>query len=112
MGLSTGFDRGSDDRQSSRGVGRGRRRIVVDPTTVELTVCDARDRAVDAAALELVPGALSIRSSLPSLDDGIYVVSWQAFSDLNGHGVARRPVVPLGLLVASAAFWSAPSVQR
>lgn len=58
----------------------------VDPTTVELRVRDARDRPVDAAAPELVPGRLSIRSSLPSLDDGIYVVSWQAFSDLDGHG--------------------------
>jgi hypothetical protein len=58
----------------------------VDPTTVGLRERDARDRPVDAAAPELVPGRLSIRSSLPSLDDGIYVVSWQAFSDLDGHG--------------------------
>jgi hypothetical protein len=49
-------------------------------------VRDARDRAVDPAASELVSGALSIRSSLPSLDDSIYVVSRQAFSDLDGHG--------------------------
>ena len=58
----------------------------VDAATVELAVRDARGSAVDAAPPELIPGALSIRSSLPQLDDGIYVVSWQAFSDVDGHG--------------------------
>ncbi|MBW3574377.1 MAG: copper resistance protein CopC [Actinobacteria bacterium] len=58
----------------------------VDAATVELAVRDARGSAVDAAPPELIAGDLSIRSSLPPLDDGIYVVSWQAFSDVDGHG--------------------------
>ena len=58
----------------------------VDAATVELAVRDARGSAVDASPPELIAGALSIRSSLPPLDDGIYVVSWEAFSDVDGHG--------------------------
>ena len=59
---------------------------IVDATTVELNVRDARNRPVATAPFELAAGGLSVRSSLPALDDGIYVVSWQAFSDVDGHG--------------------------
>ncbi len=58
----------------------------VDPATVELSVQDARNRPVATTPFELASGGLSVRSSLPPLDDGIYVVSWQAFSDVDGHG--------------------------
>ncbi len=58
----------------------------VDAATMKLGMRDAHDRPVNVTPPELVAGALSIRSSLPPLHDGIYVVSWQAFSDVDGHG--------------------------
>ena len=59
---------------------------IVDATTVELSVRDASNRPIEAAPFELAAGGLSVRSSLPPLDDGVYVVSWQAFSAVDGHG--------------------------
>jgi methionine-rich copper-binding protein CopC len=58
----------------------------VDAATMKLGMRDAHDRPVNVTPPELIAGALSIRSSLPPLHDGIYVVSWQAFSDVDGHG--------------------------
>lgn len=59
----------------------------VDPSSVELRVRSARGATVELAKVSLVGGGLAVRAPLAEeLDDGIYVVAWQAFSDRDGHG--------------------------
>lgn len=81
----------------------------IDPATVELQVRTAGGTPVDITAPELVDSGLAIRSSLPNLGDGIYVVSWQAFSDVDGHGTFGEHSFAVGAMGGSLPPASASS---
>jgi copper transport protein len=58
----------------------------VDLRSVRLEVHAPSGRLVRSLEPELANGGLAVRSSMGVLDDGVYVVAWQALSAVDGHG--------------------------
>lgn len=58
----------------------------VDLRSVRLELQDPSGRVVRPLQAELADGGLAVRSTLRTLDDGVYVVAWQAVSAVDGHG--------------------------
>lgn len=58
-----------------------------DPATAVLELQRANGDVVDIAGLQVPAAGVGMSAEVPDgLDDGIYVVSWQAFSAIDGHG--------------------------
>jgi copper transport protein len=58
----------------------------VDLRSVRLDLHAPSGRLVRSLAPELADAGLAVRSSMGMLDDGVYVVAWQALSAVDGHG--------------------------
>lgn len=58
----------------------------VDLSSVRLEVRDESGSTVTEPLVELVQGGLGVRADLEALDGGIYVVTWEALSEVDGHG--------------------------
>lgn len=58
----------------------------VDLGSVRLEVYGPSGRLVRTLEPELADGGLVVRSNMSELDDGVYVVGWQALSAVDGHG--------------------------
>ncbi|HXH59013.1 copper resistance protein CopC [Iamia sp.] len=58
----------------------------VDLSSVRLEVRDASGSMVTEPVAELVQGQLGVRAGLEALEGGIYVVTWEALSAVDGHG--------------------------
>ncbi len=58
-----------------------------DPTTGVLELQRSNGDVVDLAGVQVAPAGVGMSAAVPgALEDGIYVVSWQAFSAIDGHG--------------------------
>ena len=88
----------------------------VDPSGVALRMRTARGDPVELARTSVADGGLAVRAPVAGmLDDGIYVVAWEAFSDLDGHGSfgefsfavgAVRGSLPAATTSSSVGPWS------
>lgn len=59
----------------------------VDRSSVEIGLRSAGGDPITLGSIDLADGGLSVRAAVPdSVDDGVYVVAWQALSAVDGHG--------------------------
>ncbi|MGI8937644.1 MAG: copper resistance CopC family protein [Iamia sp.] len=59
---------------------------LVDLSSVRLEVRDASGSMVTEPVAELVQGQLGVRAGLEAMEVGIYMVTWEALSAVDGHG--------------------------
>lgn len=60
----------------------------VDPATVSVELLDEAQDAVAGVGDPTVDGGVTVRASLPTLDPGVYTVSYQVVSSVDGHATA------------------------
>jgi len=73
----------------------------IDLDTVALSLATGAGVPVEELSAELAAGGLAVRAQLPDVSDGIYVVSWQALSAIDGHGSSGEFAYAVGEISGS-----------